>query len=56
MNGMRVVIDDDVRTQAWRIRVESPLAVLVLVLFMGSAVILITFQPIAGSLSLHCIK
>jgi succinate dehydrogenase hydrophobic anchor subunit len=56
MNGLRVVIDDDVRTQAWRIHVESPLALLVLELFMGSTVILITFQPVAGSFGLHSIS
>ena len=56
MNGLRVVIDDYVRTHAWRIRIESLLGFVVLVLFMVGTVTLITFQPVAGSLGQHCIK
>jgi succinate dehydrogenase membrane anchor subunit len=56
MNGLRVVIDDSMRTRAWRIRIESLLGVLVLALFMVGTVTLITFQPVAGSLGPHCIK
>jgi succinate dehydrogenase / fumarate reductase membrane anchor subunit len=56
MNGLRIVIDDYVRTQEWRIRIESLLALVVLALFMVGTVTLITFQPVAGSLGPHCIK
>jgi succinate dehydrogenase / fumarate reductase membrane anchor subunit len=56
MNGLRIVIDDYVRSPAWRIRIESLLGFLVLVLFMLGTVTLITFHPVAGSLGPHCIK
>jgi succinate dehydrogenase / fumarate reductase membrane anchor subunit len=56
MNGLRIVIDDYVRTQEWRIRIESLLALVALALFMVGTVTLITFQPVAGSLGPHCIK
>src|SRR5947199_8256767 len=56
MNGLRIVIDDYVGTQEWRIRIESLLALVVLALFMVGTVTLITFQPVAGSLGPHCIK
>lgn len=56
MNGLRVVIDDYVRSQAWRIRIESTLALIALAFFMVGTVTLITFQPVAGSLGPHCLK
>jgi len=56
MNGLRIIMNDYVRGQAWRIRMESLLGFLVLVLFMVGTVTLITFQPVAGSLGPHCIK
>ncbi len=56
MNGLRIVINDYVRSQAWRIRIESLLGFLVLVLFMVGTVTLITFQPVVRSLGPHCIK
>ena len=56
MNGLRVVIDDYVRTRAWRIRIESLLGIVVLAFFMIGTVTLITFQPVAGSLGPQCIK
>jgi len=56
MNGLRIIVNDYVRSQAWRIRIESLLGFLVLVLFMVGTVTLITFQPVAGSLGQHCIK
>ncbi len=49
MNGLRVVIDDYVRSQAWRVRIESTLALIALAFFMVGTVTLITFQPVAGS-------
>ena len=56
LNGLRIVVDDYVRSRAWRVRIESSLGLLVLVLFMVGTVTLITFQPAAGSLGPHCIK
>ncbi len=56
MNGLRIIINDDVRSQAWRIRIESLLGFLASVLFMVGTVTLITFQPVAGSLGPHYIK
>ena len=56
MNGLRVVIDDYVRSQAWRVRIESTLALIALAFFMIGTVTLITFQPVAGSLGPHCLK
>jgi succinate dehydrogenase / fumarate reductase membrane anchor subunit len=56
MNGLRVVIDDYVRSQAWRVRIESTLALIALAFFMIGTVTLITFQPVAGNLGLHCLK
>src|SRR5207302_9730466 len=47
MNGLRVVIDDYVRSQAWRVRIESTLALITLAFFMIGTVTLITFQPVA---------
>src|SRR5690348_2916717 len=56
MNGLRVVVDDYVRTREWRIGIESLVGFVGLVLFMVGTVTLITFQPVAGSLGQHCIK
>ncbi|HJT58780.1 MAG TPA: succinate dehydrogenase, hydrophobic membrane anchor protein [Ktedonobacteraceae bacterium] len=56
MNGLRVIIDDYVRSQAWRVRIESSLALITLAFFMVGTVTLITFQPVAGSLGPHCLK
>ena len=56
MNGLRVVVDDYVGTQVWRVRILWLLIMLTLVLFMIGTVTLITFQPVAGSLGPNCIK
>jgi succinate dehydrogenase / fumarate reductase, membrane anchor subunit len=56
MNGLRVVVDDYVGTQVWRVRILWLLIMLTLVLFMVGTVTLITFQPVAGSLGPNCIK
>ena len=56
MNGLRVVVDDYVRTQAWRVRIQWLVLMLTLIFFMVGTVTLITFQPVAGSLGPHCIK
>src|SRR5215467_4896075 len=55
MNGLRVVVDDYVRSRAWRIRIESLLAVIALALFMVGTITLITFQPVAGFLGPSCL-
>ena len=44
MNGLRVVVDDYVRTRGWR-----------LTLLLGT-ITLITFHPVVGSLGPNCIK
>jgi succinate dehydrogenase / fumarate reductase, membrane anchor subunit len=56
MNGLRVVVDDYVGTQVWRVRILWLLIMLTLVLFMVGTVTLITFEPVAGSLGPNCIK
>ncbi|MGZ3628989.1 MAG: hypothetical protein ACXVDN_15160 [Ktedonobacteraceae bacterium] len=56
MNGLQIVIDGYVRTQEWRIRIESLLALVVLALFMVRTFTLIIFRPVAGSQGPHCIK
>lgn len=57
MNGLRVVVDDYVRSRGWRLTIQSTLGVLTLVFFMLGTITLITFQPVAGYLNtLHCLK
>ena len=56
MSGLRVVVDDYVGTQVWRVRILWLLIMLTLVLFMVGTVTLITFQPVPGSLGPNCIK
>lgn len=55
MNGLRVVIDDYVRTRGWRLTLQSTVGILTLVFFLLGTITLITFQPVAGSLGPHCI-
>ncbi len=55
MNGLRVVVDDYVRTRGWRLTLQSAVGVLTLVFFLLGTITLITFQPVAGSLGPHCI-
>jgi succinate dehydrogenase / fumarate reductase membrane anchor subunit len=49
MNGLRVVIDDYVRSPRTRIALHSTAAVLLLAFFMLGTITLITFQPASGS-------
>jgi len=44
-NGMRVVIDDYVHPQGWRVFVKSVLYVLVLVIIVLGAYVIFTFEP-----------
>ena len=56
MNGLRVVVDDYVRSRGWRISIQSLLGVLTLTFFMLGTITLITFQPVVGSLGPACLK
>jgi succinate dehydrogenase / fumarate reductase, membrane anchor subunit len=49
MNGLRVVIDDYVRSDRTRIVLMAAAATLLLVFFMLGTITLITFQPVAGA-------
>ena len=56
MNGLRVVVDDYVRTRGWRLTLQSVVGLLTLVFFLLGTITLITFQPVIGSLGPNCIK
>ena len=56
MNGLRVVVDDYVRSRAWRIRIQSLLGAITLTFFMLGTITLITFQPVASGLGPACLK
>jgi|SRR5579883_623803 succinate dehydrogenase / fumarate reductase membrane anchor subunit len=45
MNGLRVVIDDYVRSRSWRLVLQSSVGALTLIFFMLGTITLITFQP-----------
>jgi len=55
MNGLRVVIDDYVRSSSTRIWLMSILALLLVTFFMLGTITLITFQPAAnvGAACIH---
>jgi succinate dehydrogenase / fumarate reductase membrane anchor subunit len=56
MNGLRVVIDDYVRTRSWRLALQSTIGVLTLIFFMLGTITLITFQPVPGTIpGNHCV-
>ncbi len=55
MNGLRIVVDDYVRSRGWRLTLQSTVGLLTLVFFLLGTITLITFQPVAGSLGPHCI-
>src|SRR6266513_6462988 len=56
MNGLRIVIDDYVRTQEWRLALQSTIGVLTLIFFMLGTITLITFQPVPGTVAgPHCL-
>ena len=56
MNGLRVVVDDYVRTRGWRLTLQSAVGIVTLVFFLLGTITLITFQPIVGALGPNCIK
>src|SRR5713101_3173841 len=56
MNGLRVVVDDYVRTRGWRLTLQSAVGILTLVFFLLGTITLITFLPAIGSLGPNCIK
>ena len=54
MNGLRVVIDDYVRSRGWRLTLQSANGLLTLVFFMLGTITLITFQgSLAGPPCIH---
>jgi succinate dehydrogenase / fumarate reductase membrane anchor subunit len=55
VNGLRVVIDDYVRSPGTRMVLQGIAAVLLLAFFMLGTITLITFQPVAGSLGPTCL-
>jgi succinate dehydrogenase / fumarate reductase membrane anchor subunit len=55
VNGLRVVIDDYVRTRGLRLTLQSALGILTLVFFLLGTITLVTFQPVAGSLGPRCL-
>ena len=56
MNGLRVVIDDYVRTRGWRLAFQSTLGLLTLAFFLLGTITIVIFQPVAGSLlGPHCV-
>ncbi|GHO53058.1 succinate dehydrogenase, hydrophobic membrane anchor protein [Ktedonobacter robiniae] len=55
VNGLRVVIDDYVRSPGTRLVLQGIAAVLLLAFFMLGTITLITFQPVAGSLGPACL-
>lgn len=56
MNGLRVVVDDYVRTRGWRLTLQSAVGIVTLVFFLLGTITLITFQPVVGALGPNCIK
>jgi len=56
MNGLRVVIDDYVRSRSWRLVLQSSVGALTLIFFMLGTITLITFHPVAGSLGPNCLQ
>ena len=53
MNGLRVVIDDYVRSRGWRLTLQSVAGLVTLAYFMLGTITLITFQA-AGALGPNC--
>src|SRR5579863_4530176 len=54
MNGLRVVIDDYVRSRGWRLILQSTAGLVTLAYFMLGTITLITFQA-AGALGPNCL-
>jgi succinate dehydrogenase / fumarate reductase membrane anchor subunit len=55
MNGLRIVIDDYVRSHGLRLVLLSLAGTLLVVFFMLGTITLITFQPVAGNLGPVCL-
>jgi succinate dehydrogenase / fumarate reductase, membrane anchor subunit len=55
MNGLRIVIDDYVRSHGSRLVLLSLAGTLLVVFFMLGTITLITFQPVAGNLGPACL-
>jgi succinate dehydrogenase / fumarate reductase membrane anchor subunit len=55
MNGLRIVIDDYVRSHGLRLVLLSLAGTLLVVFFMLGTITLITFQPVAGNLGPACL-
>ena len=56
MNGLRIVVDDYVRTRGWRLTLQSAVGIVTLVFFLLGTITLITFHPVVGALGPNCIK
>ena len=54
MNGLRVVIDDYVRSRGWRLVLQSTLGLLTLAFFLMGTITLVTFQ-VSGALGPNCL-
>ena len=54
MNGLRVVIDDYVRSRSWRLALQSTLGLVTLVFFLLGTITLITFQA-SGPIGPSCL-
>jgi len=54
MNGLRVVIDDYVRSRGWRLALQSTLGLLTLTFFLLGTITLITFQ-VSGAIGPSCL-
>jgi succinate dehydrogenase / fumarate reductase membrane anchor subunit len=54
MNGLRVIIDDYVRSRGWRLALQSAAGLLTLIFFLLGSITLVTFQT-AGALGPSCL-
>jgi succinate dehydrogenase membrane anchor subunit len=54
MNGLRVVIDDYVRSRGWRLVLQSTLGLLTLTFFLLGTITLVTFQ-VSGAIGPNCL-
>jgi succinate dehydrogenase / fumarate reductase, membrane anchor subunit len=54
MNGLRVIIDDYVRSRGWRLTLQSVAGLVTLAYFMLGTITLITFQA-TGALGPNCL-
>ncbi|WP_189361984.1 succinate dehydrogenase, hydrophobic membrane anchor protein [Thermogemmatispora tikiterensis] len=50
MNGLRVVIDDYVRSRGWRLFLLSLVGLATLAFFLLGTITIVTFQPVASAL------